>query len=374
MRAAVIGGGPAGLYAAWSIRHLNPRADVTVWERHAPRDAEGFGVIVSRSALARIARRDPELADGIVRAGASFASIQLLTERGRGRIASPGFTGIERAALLGMLHDRCRRTGVTMYHRRTAPPVAELARSADVVVIAEGVGSRSRDSLGSCFGTRIVERGMHYAWLGTDRHCDDLAFSVQREPGGTVLTHAYPYSPDHCTFLVELTLSDPLAASVCEAGDPGIPSLPALERLLARPLGGHPLCADRSRWRRFRLVTNDSWWIRNIVLIGDAAHSTHYSIGSGTKLAFDDAAALGESLAGEASITRALTAYEAARRPVVEKAQEVAERSRLWFERIGDFLDQPPAAMLLALVTRSGSIDFHDLELADGDRDTRIPL
>lgn len=373
MRAAVIGGGPAGLYAAWSIRNLNPHADVTVWERQAPRETEGFGVIVSRSALARIALRDPELADGIIRAGASFASIQLLMEGARERIASPGFTGIERGVLLGMLHDRCRRTGVTVHHRRAAPPVTELAADADVVVIAEGVGSRSRDSLAARFGTRITEHGMHYAWLGTSRHFDDLTFSVQRGPGGVVLGHAYPYSPDRSTFLVELTLSDPVAAGVCAAADPGVPSVPALERLLAGPLLGHPLFANRSRWRRFRLVRNDAWWTGNIVLLGDAAHSTHFSIGSGTKLALDDAAALGESLAGEASITAAFLAYEAARRPVVEQAQDVAERSRLWFERIGGYLDQPPAAVLLSLVTRDGSIDLNDLELADGDYRVRTP-
>jgi 2-polyprenyl-6-methoxyphenol hydroxylase-like FAD-dependent oxidoreductase len=373
VRVAVIGGGPAGLYAAWSIRNLNPRAEVTVWERQAPRETEGFGVIVSRSALARIALRDRELADGIIRAGASFASIQLLLEDARERIASPGFTGIERAVLLGMLHDRCRRTGVTVNHRRVAPPVAELAGDADVVVIAEGVGSPSRDSLASRFGTRITEHGMHYTWLGTSRHFDDLTFGVQREPGGTILTHAYPYSPDRSTFLVELTLSDPVAAGVCEAGDPGMPSVPALERLLAGLLRGHPLLANRSRWRRFRLVQNDAWWTGNIVLVGDAAHSTHYSIGSGTKLALDDAVALSESLAGEASITEAFMAYEAARRPVVERAQDVAERSRLWFESIGDFLYQPPAAVLVSLVTRGGSIDFTDLELADGDYRDRTP-
>jgi anthraniloyl-CoA monooxygenase len=331
VRAVVIGGGPAGLYAAWWIRSLNRHADVTVWERHAPRETEGFGVIVSRSALSRIAVRDPELADGIIQAGASFASIQLLTADARERIASPGFTGIERGVLLGLLHDRCRQSGVTVYHRRAAPPVTELAGQADVVVIAEGVGSRSRDSLAPQFGTRITEHGMHYAWLGTSGRFEELTFTVQRERGGTVLGHAYPYSPDRSTFLVELTLSDTVAAGVCEAEDPGAPSIPALERLLAGSLGGYPLLANRSRWRRFRRVENDTWWTGNVVLIGDSAHTTHYSIGSGTKLALDDAAVLGEALAGEASITEAFLAYEAARRPVVAKAQDVAERSSMWF-------------------------------------------
>lgn len=372
MRVAVIGGGPAGLYAAWSIRNLSPHAEITVWERQAPRETDGFGIIVSRSALARIAVRDPELAEGIIQAGASFSNIQLLMDGARERIAGPGFTGIERGALLGMLHDRCRRSGVTVNHRREAPPLAELARDADVIVVAEGVGSRSRGSLARSLGTKITEYGMHYVWLGTSRHFDDLTFGVERGPGGTILTHGYPYSPTRSTFLVELSLSDPAAATLCEAGDPGVPSVPALERLLAGTLDEHPLFANRSRWRRFRLVQNDTWWTANIVLIGDAAHSTHFSIGSGTKLALDDAAVLAESLAGEATIPEAFIAYEAAQRPLVEKAQEVAERSRLWFESIDDVLDRPPAAVLRSLVTRDGSIGLNDLEIADGDYQVRI--
>ena len=146
-----------------------------------------------------------------------------------------------------------------------------------------------------------------------------------------------------------------------------MPSVAALERLLAEPLQGHRLFANGARWRRFCLVRNDTWWSGNIALIGDAAHTTHFSIGSGTKLALDDAAALGGSLAGEASVTAAFMAYEAARRPVVEKAQKVAERSRVWFEGIDGLIGRPPASALRSLVTRDGSIGMQDLEFADGD-------
>jgi 2-polyprenyl-6-methoxyphenol hydroxylase-like FAD-dependent oxidoreductase len=370
MRVAVIGAGPAGLYAAWSIRRLNHRADVTVWERCTPWEAEGFGVIFSRSALAAFSRRDRAFADSMAAGGESFASIQLLMDGTHERIASPGFVGVERALLLGMLQQRCRDAGVTLRYGRSAPSATELSREADVVIAAEGVRSPARNSMAVRFGTRITEDGMHYTWLGTSRHFDGLTFTVRRHPAGLVVTHAYPYGPSRSTFIVELIGSDPAAAGICAAADPGIPCIPALERLLAGTLSGHPLFAKRSQWRRFHLVTNDTWWTDNIVLVGDAAHTTHFSIGSGSKLALDDAAVLAESLTGEASVTAAFSSYEAARRPVVEKAQDVAERSRRWFAGICDLTGSPSDA-LRALATRGGSIGLNDLELADGDSRVR---
>jgi 2-polyprenyl-6-methoxyphenol hydroxylase-like FAD-dependent oxidoreductase len=367
MRIAIIGGGPAGLYAAWAIRSINPRADVTVWERCLPREAEGFGVIFSRSALAAFSLRDRAFADSVAAGGESFASIQLVMAGAHERIASPGFVGVERALLLGMLHQRCRDAGVTLRYGVSAPPVTELAREADAVIAAEGVSSRTRNSMAVRFGTRVTEDRMHYTWLGTSRHFDGLTFTLARHPAGLVATHAYPYAPSRSTFIVELIGSDPAAAGISDATDPGVPCIPALERLLAGTLGEHPLFARRSQWRRFRLVTNDTWWADNIVLAGDAAHTTHFSIGSGTKLALDDAAVLAESLTGESSVTAAFSSYEAARRPVVEKAQDVAERSRRWFAGISDLPDSPTDT-LRSLATRGGSIDLHDLELADGVR------
>jgi 2-polyprenyl-6-methoxyphenol hydroxylase-like FAD-dependent oxidoreductase len=370
MRVAIIGGGPAGLYAAWAIRSMNDRAEVTVWERCPPRDTEGFGVIFSRSALAGFSLRDRTFADGVAAGGESFASIQLLMDGAHERIASPGFVGVERALLLGMLYQRCRDAGVTLRYGASAPPVADLAGRADVVIAAEGVNSRVRNSMAVRFGTRITEDGMHYTWLGTSRHFDGLTFTLLRHSTGLVATHAYPYAPSRSTFIVELIGADPAVAGISEAADPSVPCIPALERVLAGTLGEHPLFSRRSQWRRFRLVTNDTWWAGNVVLVGDAAHTTHFSIGSGTKLALDDAAVLAESLTGESSVTAAFASYEAARRPVVERAQDVAERSRRWFAGISDLTGSPTDA-LLSLATRGGSIDLHDLELADGVRSRR---
>lgn len=366
MRVEIIGAGPAGLYAAWCIRRMNDRAEVTVWERHLLREAGGFGVIFSRSALAAFSLRDRDLADGLAAGGESFSSIQLLMDGAHERIASPGFVGVERALLLRTLDQRCRNAGVTLRYGISAPPVAHLAREADVVIVAEGVYSQARNSMATRFGTRAVEDGMYYTWLGTTREFDGLTFTVLRHSAGTIVTHAYPYAPSRSTFIVELIGSDPATAGVGEAADPGIPRIPVLERLLADSLGGQPLFPRRSQWRRFSLVKNDTWWAGNIVLIGDAAHTTHFSIGSGTKLALEDAAVLAESLTGESSVRAALVNYEAVRRPVVEKAQDVAERSRQWFADISD-LSGTPMQALCSLATRGGSIDLHDLELADGD-------
>jgi 2-polyprenyl-6-methoxyphenol hydroxylase-like FAD-dependent oxidoreductase len=365
-RVAVIGAGPAGLYTAWSIRRLMPGAHVTVWEQQASGDSGGFGVVFSRSALDGIALRDPDLVWQIEAAGEAFTSIHLRMGDAHESQPVPGFIAVARSRLLEMLRHRCDRGGVTLNLGKPAPPPVRLSAATDVVVIAGGLGSQSRDSLADRFGTRSSEVGTPYAWLGSDRHFEGLTFAVHESPHGMFVVHAYPYAPNRSTFIIEIGGPDPVAAGVSVPGVPGTPSTAALERVLAGTLRGGRLLADRSRWRRFHSVSNDIWWTDNIVLVGDAAHTTHYSIGSGTKLAMDDAAVLAEALAGEDSVQRAFAGYEAARRPVVENAQTVAERSRRWFADIADVLAESPAEVLRSLATRGGSVRSRDLRLGPG--------
>ena len=365
-RVAVVGAGPAGLYTAWSIRRLMPCADVTVWEQQASGDSGGFGVVFSRSALDGIALRDRDLAWQIDVAGQSFTSLHLRMRGAHECQPVPGFVAVARSRLLEMMRHRCVRSGVTLNLGRPAPPPTTLSAASHVVVIADGVGSQSRDWMADRFGTRSSEVGTPYAWLGCDRHFEGLTFAVHDSPHGPFVIHAYPYASNRSTFIVEIGGPDPVAAGVSVPGDPGTPLTAALERELAGTLRGGRLIADRSRWRRFRSLSNESWWTDNIVLVGDAAHTTHYSIGSGTKLAMDDAAVLAQALAGEDSVQRSFVGYEAARRPVVENAQHVAERSRRWFADIADVLAESPADVLRSLATRGGSVRSRDLRLGDG--------
>jgi len=366
-RIAVVGAGPAGLYTAWSVRRLLPGAEVTVWEQQASGDSGGFGVVFSRSALDGIAQRDPDLVWGIDAAGESFTSLRLIMRGAHNSQEVPGFVAVARSRLLEMLRHRCVRAGVQLNLGQSTPPPSVLSAASDVVVIADGVSSTSRDSLGR-FGTHSAEVGTPYAWLGADRSFEGLTFAVHDSPHGPFVVHAYPYAPNRSTFIVEIGGPDPVAAGVSAPGEPTTPDTAALERLLADSLRGGRLIADRSRWRRFRSLHNETWWSDNIVLVGDAAHTTHYSIGSGTKLAMDDAAVLAEALAGEDSVRRAFLGYEEARMPVVTKAQHVAERSRRWFADIADVLPNSPADVLRSLATRGGTVGSRDLLLGDGLR------
>jgi 2-polyprenyl-6-methoxyphenol hydroxylase-like FAD-dependent oxidoreductase len=364
-RIAVVGAGPAGLYTAWSVRRLLPRAEVTVWEQQASGDSGGFGVVFSRSALDGIAQRDEDLAWGIDAAGESLDRLCLIMRGTHESQQVPGFVAVARSRLLEMLRHRCVRAGVQLNLGQSAPPPSDLP--ADVVVIADGVGSSTRDALGR-FGTHSVEVGAPYAWLGADRSFDGLTFAVHDSPHGPFVVHAYPYAPNRSTFIVEIGGPDPVAAGVSAPDDPTTPDTAALEWELADSLQGGRLIADRSRWRRFRSLRNETWWSDNVVLVGDAAHTTHYSIGSGTKLAMDDAAVLAEALAGEDSVRRAFIGYEQARKPVVTNAQHVAERSRRWFADIADVVPNSPAEVLRSLATRGGTVGSRDLLLGDGLR------
>ncbi|GAB3123729.1 hypothetical protein GCM10027160_44370 [Streptomyces calidiresistens] len=346
MRIAVAGGGPAGLAFAAFARLADPPDEVTVWERHRVEDTYGFGVILPPAALNTIRRADPRLADALE---PHLTGWDEITVHRHGRFfttGAPHLGAMSRRTLLRLLRQRCAELGVRVHQGAPAPGIAALAAGYDLVVAADGARSTTRDALAGQFGTTTERLAPDYLWLGAERSFDGLAFIVVATPRGPVTAHVYPYEPGRSTFLVEATHR---------------PGTEERARLFAHPLAGARLLENRSRWSRFLQVRNSTWSSGNVVLLGDAAHTAHYSIGSGTRLALDDAHALVTALRSEPSVPAALAAYEAARRPIVEHTQRIGRASAAWFAGLADAGDAPPERFLVDLVTRGGRVSMRDL-------------
>jgi anthraniloyl-CoA monooxygenase len=377
MRLSVIGGGPGGLFFAALAKRLLPGAEVVLWERGEPGDGSGFGVVFSDGALGGVAAADPELFSALA---AEFVGWSEIGVRHRGvTTTSPGheFVAVSRSALLRLLGERCRELGVDVRTGAAAPPVEQLQRESAVVVAADGARSAVRERYRAEFGSEVAVRGSRYIWLATDRPFEGLTFAVQETAAGPLHAHAYPFAPGRSTFIVETDARTWHAAGFAELPEPapGEGDAAAVERLtglFADVLDGHGLHGDRSRWSRFRAVRNRRWTRGNLALLGDAAHTTHFSVGSGTKLAMEDALALALAVAGPGTVPEALAAYAAERREAVARLQRVAEASEDWFERIADSLDREPPAFTVDLLTRGGRLDRDDLPVQDEDALRRV--
>ncbi|MEZ0089512.1 bifunctional salicylyl-CoA 5-hydroxylase/oxidoreductase [Streptacidiphilus sp. EB129] len=365
MRIAVTGGGPGGLYFAALVKQGDPAHEVTLWERNAPGDTFGFGVVLSDETLGGIEDADPvvhrALADGFARWDDIdiHVSGQVFTSGGH------GFAATSRARLLGILQDRCRDLGVDLRFGTEAPPVAELACGHDLVVAADGVGSATRTERAEAFRPGLRRHRCRYIWLGTDLHLDAFRFEVLQTEHGVMQLHGYPYSADAGTVIVEMREEVWRRAGFDRMDERQ--SIAACEKLFADLLAGHPLRGNDSRWIAFTTVRNERWYDGNVVLLGDAAHTAHFSIGSGTKLAMEDALALAAALREhrDQPVATALAAYEAERRPVVESTQRAATASLEWFENLGQYLGQPGWQFAFNLLTRSRRITHDNLRLRD---------
>jgi anthraniloyl-CoA monooxygenase len=283
-----------------------------------------------------------------------------------------GFAAISRMRLLATLRARCEEFGVTIHYRQQAPPLDLLRTKHDLVVAADGVNSVTRQSLQEVFQARVDVRRARYMWLGTSLVFDAFKFFIAETDFGVVQAHAYPYSDAMSTFIVELeeeswTKSGQLDSSErsWKPGESDEKGIALCAEIFADVLQGHDLVANNSRWIRFPTVRARSWRDGNVLLIGDAAHTAHFSIGSGTKLAMEDALALAACLHENSSVDEALIAYETERRPVVESAQRAAQASLEWFENISQYVRQEPPQFAFNLLTRSRRVTYWNLKLRD---------
>ncbi len=379
MRIAVLGGGPGGLYFAALARQLDARHDITVWERNAADDTFGFGVVFSDETLGGIEHADPEI---FARMSREFARWDDIDVHFRGTTLTSGghgFAAMSRKRLLAILQERCASLGVRVLFRTEAPAVAALAADYDLVVAADGMNSATRGRFASTFGPELERRRCRYIWLGTDLVFDAFKFYILDTPAGVMQVHGYPYSETASTFILEMHEDvwrragfGPAAerASGLAPGRSDEASIAMIRELCADVLGDHEVFANNSRWTTFATVRCRTWRHENVVLLGDAAHTAHFSIGSGTKLAMEDALALAACLSEhgpheQGSADAALAAYEDERRPVVTSTQRAAQASLEWFENIGQYADQDPRQFAFNIVTRSRRVTYDNLRLRD---------
>ncbi|KUO03355.1 bifunctional salicylyl-CoA 5-hydroxylase/oxidoreductase [Streptomyces caeruleatus] len=363
LRVAITGGGPGGLYAAALLKRLDPAREITVWERNAPDDTFGFGVVLSDETLGGIEHADPVVYEALQSHFTRWDDIDIVHRDTRQTSGGHGFAALGRKRLLEILHTRCHQLGVDLRFRSEAPPPDRLAETYDLVVAADGVHSTTREAYAHVFRPHVEEHHCRYIWLAADFAFASFRFEIAETEHGVMQLHGYPYAADASTVIVEMREEVWQAAGFAELDEPE--SVERCAKIFAEALGGRPLKSNKSAWTTFRTIVNERWSHGNVVLLGDAAHTAHFSIGSGTKLAVEDALALAACLAEHPSLERALAAYEQERKPVVASTQRAARASLEWFENLGLYLDQPPRQFAFNLLTRSRRVTHDNLRLRD---------
>ena len=363
MRIAVIGGGPAGLYFAILMKRDRPEARITVVERNRADDTFGFGVVFSDQTLEAFERADRESYQAITDAFAYWDDIEIVAKRGNEvathRIGGNGFCGCSRRTLLMLLQDRARALGVELEFGREAMP--EDFPDADLVVAADGINSPVRQRDLEHFAPTVDLRPNRFAWMGSTRPFDAFTFFFKERPEGIFIAHCYQYEKDASTWVLE---TDPVTFERAGLGDMDeAESAAFMEEVFAEELQGHRLITNRSLWRRFPMMRCARWSKGNVVLLGDAKATAHYSIGSGTKLAMEDAIHLHAAFMRGGTVEEALARFEGGRREEVEKIQHAADVSLVWFEHVARFWDMPAARFAFGVMTRSKAITWENLLL-----------
>ena len=372
MKVVIIGGGPAGLYLALLLRRASAAHRVVVLERNRPDDTFGWGVVFSEATLDNLRAADAESYDALAGHFARWDDIDVHVKGRTITSGGHGFVGIARATLLRVLRERAAALGAELHFQREVSDDAELQAlglgDADVIVGADGIHSGVRQRHAEALGPSLERGAARFAWLGTAQPFDAFTFCFVQNAWGVFQAHAYQFAPDRSTFIVECDEHSWRSAGF-DALDRDA-SLRRCEELFAPWLGGHPLLSNAPHlggigWTQFVQVSNERWRDGNVVLVGDAAHTAHFSIGSGTKLAMEDAIVLARELATGEPLERALARYEAERRTEALKLQNAARNSREWFEHTRRYLTLEPEQFAYSLLTRSQRVSHENLRLRD---------
>ena len=375
MKVHVIGGGPAGLYFAILLKKAWPQTDVVIFERNRPDDTFGFGVVFSDQTLDTFETYDRDSYRAIVGHFAYWDDIEIHFRGTTHRIGGNGFCGCSRATLLKILGRRARSLGVRTEYQTEIDPNDPAILGADLVVAADGINSRMRETFADKFGPSVDLRPNLFSWMGSTRPFDAFTFFFRETEHGIFIAHCYQYEPGRSTWIIE---TDP--ATFARTGlDPLDEAASArfVEGIFAGELGGHRLITNRSIWRNFPTIRCERWTADNVVLIGDAKATAHFSIGSGTKLAMEDGIALYEAFRATADaparsapirlrgedVAPALAHFETRRRKEVEKTQHSADVSLVWFEHVKRFWSMHPTRFAFGLMTRSKAITYDNLAL-----------
>ncbi|HWW74083.1 MAG TPA: FAD-dependent monooxygenase [Pyrinomonadaceae bacterium] len=363
MRINVIGGGPAGLYFALLMRRHDASREVTVYERNPPDATFGWGVVFSGRTLRNLREADEVSHRRITESFETWDNVDVVLRDSKVTVRGNDFSGISRLRLLNILQERCEEAGVRLRFQTEVEDVDALAADCDLLVGADGVASAVRERYAGEFRP-TVERGRNkYIWYGTRRLFHGLTLTFRETVEGVFAAHSYKFGRELSTFIVECD-----EETWARAGLGGMTDGEArayLARVFAADLGGQELLSNNSRWINFLLVKNARWSRRNVVLLGDALHTAHFSIGSGTKLALEDSIALFRLFEAGLDVHAALAEFERTRKPVVEEYQQAAHESRVWFERAREYVRLDPLPFAYSLMTRSKRVNVESLRRRD---------
>jgi len=363
MKVHVIGGGPAGLYFAILMKKAWPATRISVFERNRPDDTFGFGVVFSDETLDNFEAHDRESYRAIIGHFAYWDDIEINFRGTTHRIGGNGFCGCSRATLLKILGRRARSLGIDIQYQREISPLDPALRDADLVVVADGINSRFRETFAERFKPSIDLRPNFFSWMGSTRPFDAFTFFFRETEHGIFIAHCYQYEPQRSTWITETDPQTFARAGLDKLDEAA--SARFLENLFKDELKGHRLITNRSIWRNFPTIRCERWVADNLVLIGDAKATAHFSIGSGTKLAMEDGIALYDAFCatGGRDVSAALAHFENQRRDEVEKTQHSADVSLVWFEHVDRFWNMDPTRFAFGLMTRSKAITYDNLAL-----------
>jgi PPOX class probable F420-dependent enzyme len=363
MKINIVGGGPAGLYFALLMKQADPRHAVTVVERDGPDDTFGWGIVFSEKTLNFLDEHDHATFAEITRASVPWQAVVVGHPAQTVRVGGNPISGIARLTFLNILHQRCEALGVGLRFHTTVTEV-DAWRDCDLLVGADGANSLVRRAYEDFFLPSVDLRQNKYIWLGTTQLFTGLTMLFRRAEAGLFTAHAYQFSRTHSTFIVECAPETWLRAGLDKLGE--LETCAYLAEVFAGDLGGQPLLANNFvRWLNFPLIKNKRWHHQNVVLLGDALHTAHFSIGSGTKLALEDAIALASCFRQHTDVVEALAGFAQTRQPVVERFQSAAQQSLTWLEHVEDYLHLEPVPFTYKLMTRSRRIGLGRIRLAD---------
>jgi anthraniloyl-CoA monooxygenase len=363
MKIAIIGGGPAGMYFAILMKKANAAHDITIYERNGPDDTFGWGVVFSGKTLRNLQAADAQSHAEITRDFVAWDNVDVVHREAKVSIHGNSFSGIARLRLLKILQHRCEELGIEIQFHTEISDIPRLALDSDLLIGADGVNSSTRKNFGDHFQTNLSVRPNKYIWYGTHQLFHGLTLTFRASEAGVFAAHSYKFSPTTSTFIVECDLQTWNSAGLAGMSDEDTRRY--LEHVFARDLNGHELLSNNSKWINFALIKNASWNFENVALLGDALHTAHFSIGSGTKLALEDAIALKECFDETEDPFRALPRFQEIRKSTIEDYQAAAYESMLWFEHARDYVQLSPIELAYSVMTRSGRVDDEELARRD---------